>query len=127
MASSEARSLLGDRVVIREELSMDLVVEDVVDSKKSSLDPLRLRLERVLELVQLDRPEAAAEVLVEVTALERLASGRNLGPFNEVAAAAVALVRRWQRGTMTSDDARIAVLRLTLAMIRELAARRVGR
>ena len=102
---------------------MDLCGEQAVDGKeRRDLEPLRVRLERVLELVQVDRPEAASDVLAQMAALEREASGLTLGRFAEGAATAAGIALRWRRGVMTSDDARIQVLRLTLAMIRELGA-----
>jgi hypothetical protein len=113
--------------VIREEIAMDLSTEDVVEKKKPGLETLRMRLERVLELVQVDRAGAASEVVAEMVALERAAIGQDLGRFVDGASAAAGLGRRWQKGTLSPDDARIAVLRLTLAMIRELAVREGGR
>jgi hypothetical protein len=84
-------------------------------------DILRVRLDRVLELVQVDRADAPPRVMTEMNALEVGALDAGLHRLAEGAAAALGLARRWHRGALGSADARVAILRLTLAMLRELA------
>jgi hypothetical protein len=84
-------------------------------------DLIRGRIERVLELVQVERPGAAAAILIEMANIEREADGPELERFVEGAAAAANLARRWHRGALDSADARVGILRLVLALLRELA------
>jgi len=88
-----------------------------------SFDGLRARIERVLELVQVDRPGVAARVLDELLAIEKEGRRGDLELFADAAGAAAGLARRWHRGALPAADARVGVFRLTLAMLRELAAK----
>lgn len=87
-----------------------------------SYDALRARIERVLELVQVDRPGVAPRVLDELMAIEREGARGGLELFTDGASAAIGLARRWHRGALDAADARVGILRLILAMLRELHA-----
>jgi hypothetical protein len=86
-------------------------------------DTLRVRLEIVLELVQVDRPGVAARMVAELIAMERDSRLYKLALFAEGAETAAGIARRWHRGALDAADARVAILRLCLALLRELAAR----
>lgn len=88
-----------------------------------SFDGLRVRIERVLELVQVERPGVAARLLDDLVAIEVEGRRGGLELFADGASAAAGLARRWHRGALASAEARVGILRLTLAMIRELAAK----
>lgn len=89
-------------------------------SLTSRYDALRARLERVLELVQVEHAGCALAVSDELIELERAGRAAGLGRFADAAATAGMIALRWDGGALSGGDARVAVLRLALAMLREL-------